>query len=86
MVAPAVAWLSHESCTINSEIIDAVAGRIARVVVAETKGVFRPDWTIEEVAEQADHFRDTSDLVIFPPTPSGFQDHLGFSFDMARTR
>ncbi len=38
LVAPAVAWLAHESCSINGEILIALAGRVATAVVAETPG------------------------------------------------
>ena len=38
LVAPAVGWLSHESCQVTGEIFVAIAGRIARAVIAETRG------------------------------------------------
>src|SRR5271168_850829 len=37
-VAPAVAWLAHESCSITGEILVAVAGRVAKALIAETPG------------------------------------------------
>ena len=52
LVAPAVGWLAHESCSLTGEMLVAIAGRIARAYIAETAGVYRPSWTIEEVAEQ----------------------------------
>lgn len=36
LVAPVVGWLAHESCSITGEILIALAGRVARAVVAET--------------------------------------------------
>ncbi|HEX3283325.1 MAG TPA: SDR family NAD(P)-dependent oxidoreductase [Mycobacterium sp.] len=83
LVAPAVGWLAHESCTITGEILAAIAGRIARVVVAETRGVHRPSWTIEQVAEHIDAIRDLSDPIVFPVVPDGHAQHIGFSFGMA---
>jgi NAD(P)-dependent dehydrogenase (short-subunit alcohol dehydrogenase family) len=49
-VAPVVAYLCHESCTLAGEILTAGAGRIARVFVGEAAGIFNPSATIEDVA------------------------------------
>jgi NAD(P)-dependent dehydrogenase (short-subunit alcohol dehydrogenase family) len=84
LVAPAVAWLAHEACSITGEMLISIAGRVARAVVAETPGVYRPSWTIEEVAEQMPAIRDTGTLKIFPAVPSGHIDHIGYSFGMAK--
>lgn len=84
LVAPAVAWLSHESCSITGEIVVAIAGRMATAVMAESPGVYRPSWSIEDVGEQIDAIRDTADPVIFPVVPSGHNDHIGYSFGFAR--
>lgn len=83
-VAPVVAWLAHESCSITGEMLVAIAGRVAKVVVAETPGVYRPSWSIEEVGEQIDAIRDAAAPVIFPAVPNGHNEHVGFSFAMAR--
>lgn len=83
LVAPLVAWLCHESCAISGEHLIAAAGRMARAQTVESKGVFRPDWTIEQVAEEIDTIRNTSDSWTFPPYPSGMADHLGKSFEWA---
>ena len=83
LVAPAVGWLAHESCSITGEMIVAIAGRVARAFAAETPGVYRPAWTIEQVAEQLDAIRNTDTPVIFPAVPSGHIDHLRYSFQMA---
>jgi len=50
-VAPVVAYLCHESCTLAGEILTAGAGRIARVFVGEAAGIFNPSATIEDVAD-----------------------------------
>ena len=83
LVAPVVGYLAHEACAISGEMIVSAAGRVARAYVAETPGVFQPQWTIGEVAEQLDAIRDTSKPLLFPPAPSGFVDHLGYSFQIA---
>ncbi len=84
LVAPAVGWLAHESCRASGEMYVALAGRIAQAYVAETRGVFRPEWTIEQVAQQLGEITDRSQQVTFAPVPSGFGDHLAYSFAMAR--
>ena len=83
LVAPAVAWMVHESCSITGEMMASIAGRICKVYVAETQGVYQPSWTIEQVAEQIDAICDTDSSVIFSPVPSGHVDHLRYSFEMA---
>ena len=84
VVAPAVAWMCHESCSITGEILISIAGRIAKMFIAETPGVYRRRWTIEEVGEQMAVIRNTDAPVIFPPVPSGLADHIRYSIEMNR--
>lgn len=84
MVAPAVAWLSHESCDVSGEIIVAMGGRVGRAWLVESPGAYRADWTIEGVAEDIARIRETGDPVHFPPVPNGQLDHLLYGFAMAR--
>ena len=84
LVAPAVCWLAHESCKASGEIFVALAGRVAKAFVAETRGVYQPAWTIEGVADQLQAIGDAEGQVVFPPVPSGFYDHLSYSFAMAK--
>ncbi len=83
LVAPAVGWLAHETCSVTGEFFVAIAGRLARAVVAESPGVYRPSWTVEEVGEQIDHIRDMSEPVIFGVVPDGHADHIRYSFGRA---
>lgn len=83
LTAPAVGWLAHESCTISGEMLVSIAGRVARAYIAETPGVYRPSWTIEQVGEQIDAIRDTNDSWMLPAVPSGFVDHITKSFGIA---
>jgi NAD(P)-dependent dehydrogenase (short-subunit alcohol dehydrogenase family) len=84
LVAPVVGWLAHESCSITGEMLIAIAGRIARAYIAETPGVHRPSWSIEEVGEQIDAIRDASTPVTFRVVPDGHNAHIGYSFEMAK--
>jgi hypothetical protein len=53
-------------------------------MVAETEGVYRPSWSIDDVANEIEGIRDTSNLWMLPVLPSGYVEHLTRSFDMAR--
>ena len=87
MVAPVVGWLAHESCSVSAEMLISIAGRVARAFVGESQGVYRPEWTIEQVAEQIDAIRAAgSSPWVLPPVPSGHVDHIRRSFEMAASR
>jgi hypothetical protein len=58
LVAPAVAYLCHESCPLSGEVLSAFAGRVARAFVAETVGYFNEALTIEDVAINLDAILD----------------------------
>lgn len=84
LVAPLIGWLCHEDCTVNGELLVALAGRMARAYISETVGVYQPEWSIDQVADRWAEIADTKNSVVFPPVPSGFNDHLTYSFAMAR--
>jgi hypothetical protein len=76
-------WLAHESCSISGEMLICVAGRVAKALIAETPGVYRPSWSIEDVARQIDAIRAPHDLWTLSALPAGFFTHLERSFAMA---
>jgi NAD(P)-dependent dehydrogenase (short-subunit alcohol dehydrogenase family) len=84
LVAPVVGWLAHESCSVSGEMYVSMAGRVARALVAETEGVYRPDWSIDDVADNIDAIRDTDRLWMLSPVAGGYFEHLERSFEMAR--
>jgi len=86
LVSPIVGWLSHESCSVTGELYFAIGGRMARALIAETEGVYRPSWTIDEVAEDIGAIRDTNNLWLLPPVPHGHRDHIMRSFAMAKSK
>lgn len=83
LVAPVVGWLCHESCSITGEMLISIAGRVAKVCFAETPGVYRDPWTIEEVGEQMEAIRNAEAPLMFPVVPTAHSDHIGYSFGMA---
>ena len=83
-VAPVVAWLCHEKCPVSGEMYFSVAGRVARALIAETPGLYKSDWTIEDVASNVDTIRATEDLWMLAPEDFAFGQHLGKSFAIAK--
>ncbi|WP_406327632.1 SDR family NAD(P)-dependent oxidoreductase [Streptomyces sp. NBC_00203] len=83
LTAPVVGWLAHESCSVTGEMLVSIAGRVARAFVAETPGVYRPSWSIEQVGEEIAAIRDTADPWILPVVPTAHVDHIRESFAMA---
>jgi hypothetical protein len=61
----------------------ALAGRVARAVIAETPGVYRPSWTVEDVGESLDAIRKVAAPLVFPVVPDGHNQHIRYSFEMA---
>ncbi len=83
LVAPAVGWLAHESCSITGETLIALAGRVATAIIAETPGVYRPSWTIADVGEHIAAICDDTKPLVFPVVPDGQNDHIRYSFGLA---
>ncbi|MFS0848504.1 SDR family NAD(P)-dependent oxidoreductase [Novosphingobium panipatense] len=83
LVAPVVGWLAHESCPVTGELIASMAGRVARMFVAETRGVYQPNWTIEDVAKASPAFHDAAEVLDFGL--HGHVDHITYSFAMGRS-
>ncbi len=84
LVAPMVGWLSHESCSVTGELLVAIGGRMAKAYIAETQGVYQPDWTIDQVGERIADIGDTTDNWVLPIVPDAHKDHIVKSFAMAR--
>ncbi len=59
-VAPMVAYLSHESCSVTGEIFFASAGRYARNLIVQTDGYRNPDASIEDIGAHLDSIMDTT--------------------------
>lgn len=50
-VAPVAAYLAHEDCSLNGEVLLAGGGRVARIFLGETSGYVNPDLTPEAIRE-----------------------------------
>lgn len=82
LVAPTAAWLCHEACSVSGEMIASIGGRIARCFIAETRGAYQPNWTVDEVAAAMSAIHDKSEVLDFGL--HGHVDHIMHSFAMAR--
>lgn len=81
LVAPTVAWLCHENCTLTGEMLASIGGRVARAFIAETPGVYQPSWTVDEIDARM------PEIVGGEPIDFGLHghvDHIMYSFEMAR--
>ena len=63
-VAPVVAYLAHESCPLNGEVLSASGGRVARAFVAVTPGVWSDALTPEVVADRIGEIVDETGYVV----------------------
>jgi NAD(P)-dependent dehydrogenase (short-subunit alcohol dehydrogenase family) len=84
LVAPVVGWLAHESCSVSGELFIALAGRVARAAIAESPGVCRQSWTVEDVGQHLDAIRNIEAPLVFPVLPDGHDQHIRYSFELAR--
>jgi NAD(P)-dependent dehydrogenase (short-subunit alcohol dehydrogenase family) len=73
LVAPAVAYLAHESCQIAGTLLHASAGRVAATMFADTAGFHDPALTIDLVHAHLDEVLDTASLQVItdPYHPGG---------------
>jgi NAD(P)-dependent dehydrogenase (short-subunit alcohol dehydrogenase family) len=58
LCAPAAAYLAHESCALNGEVLQAGMGTVARIAVVCTEGISNPMMTAEDIAEHLDQIMD----------------------------
>jgi NAD(P)-dependent dehydrogenase (short-subunit alcohol dehydrogenase family) len=66
LVAPAAAYLAHESCTINGEVLVAGGGDVFRLTPIVTLGISNESLTVEDVAAQIDVIMSTEDARVPP--------------------
>jgi hypothetical protein len=66
LVAPAAAYLAHESCTVNGEVLVAGGGEVFRITPVVTLGISQESLTIEDVAGQIDVIMSTDDARVPP--------------------
>ena len=63
-VAPAAAYLAHESCQLNGEVLVAGGGQVLRMAIMQTQGFTSPTLTLEELAANLDVVMDMTDATL----------------------
>jgi NAD(P)-dependent dehydrogenase (short-subunit alcohol dehydrogenase family) len=78
LVSPVVAYLVSEECSVSGEIYSVGGGRVARVFIGETKGVYRAHLTPEDVRDHLDEIRAEDGYAV--PTNLGEETALFLPF------
>jgi len=58
LCAPAAAYLAHESCSLNGEILQAGMGSVARIAAVVSNGIYEPTISVEDIADRLDRIMD----------------------------
>jgi NAD(P)-dependent dehydrogenase (short-subunit alcohol dehydrogenase family) len=61
LCAPAAAFLAHESCPLNGEILQIGMGGVSRIAVVHTPGIAQSPLTAEDIAQNIDAIMDASE-------------------------
>lgn len=64
LVAPAAAFLAHELCPLNGEVLQAGLGGVQRIAVACSQGISKRGLTPEDIAENLDAVMNMADSEI----------------------
>ena len=59
--APAAAFLAHESCPLNGEVLRVGMSSVARLATVDTQGIVKEAITAEDIAEHLDAILDVED-------------------------
>jgi NAD(P)-dependent dehydrogenase (short-subunit alcohol dehydrogenase family) len=61
LVSPVAAYLAHESCQLNGELLPTGGGQVMRVALVQNEGFTKEDLTPEDVATNLQKVMDLSD-------------------------
>jgi len=61
-VSPVVAWLAHDECTMNGQVLSVIGGRVARFSMRVTEGFDDDELTPEIMNDRATDLFDPSDV------------------------
>ena len=62
--APAAAFLAHESCLLNGEVLFVTPGRVARLAVVLSEGLSKDAISAEDIAENIDLIMDATNATV----------------------
>jgi NAD(P)-dependent dehydrogenase (short-subunit alcohol dehydrogenase family) len=66
LVAPVAAYLAHESCALNGEVLVAGGGEVFRLTPLVTRGIAQDRLSVEDVAEHIDAIMSTDGARVPP--------------------
>jgi len=66
LVAPAAAYLAHESCPLTGEVLIAGGGDVMRLTPVVTMGISKETMTMEDIAENIDAILSIDDAKVAP--------------------
>jgi hypothetical protein len=69
IAAPVAAYLVHEECTLNGEILRGGGGHVGRIFMAETQGYTNPSLGLEDVRDHVSEILDETGYTV--PVKSG---------------
>src|SRR5438270_6451861 len=61
LCAPAAAFLAHESCPLNGEVLQVGMGGVARLAVVHAQGINKQPLTVEDIADNLETIMDVTD-------------------------
>lgn len=64
LCAPAAAFLAHEHCPLNGEVLQIGMGGVARIAVVRSVGITKTPLTAEDIAENLEKIMDLSDAQV----------------------
>lgn len=70
LCSPAAAFLAHESCQLNGEVLLCGMGSVARIAVVRSRGIWKSPLTAEDIAENLDQIMDLNDAHVTESTRS----------------
>ncbi|SFQ28933.1 MULTISPECIES: SDR family NAD(P)-dependent oxidoreductase [Actinomadura] len=71
-VAPTVAYLAHEDCRLNGEVLQSAFGRVSRLVLKESPRVEDLGERPEDVRDHLDEVMDLTEAELVPQTGEAF--------------
>ncbi|MET7770026.1 SDR family NAD(P)-dependent oxidoreductase [Nocardia sp. NPDC005366] len=61
MVSPAAAYLAHENCALDGEVLRAGLGGVARIAIVASQGIYKSPLTAEDIADNLTAIMDIRD-------------------------
>jgi NAD(P)-dependent dehydrogenase (short-subunit alcohol dehydrogenase family) len=75
-VAPVAAWLVHERCHLNGDMLDTGAGHTFRHILSTTEGYTKADLTLEDVHEHITEILDDRRTNVWRSVDEALQNRL----------